>query len=190
MFLYSYQIVINGGVSFFGTIHAPNIEEANAKANNIAIGIVEKFNNGSIAQFLRTSIRPKGENIHTMHVTEYTTDVKLSQIVDDWGDSHNPKLREVINKIFANVECHPMLDNIMRAYYERDKEEIANYYSDECIWQRADKLSYEEMLDNMDIDTLWGEMLNHIFDDEDYKAIINFIRPRWITNEWWTLMEV
>ena len=62
----------------------------------------------------------------------------------------------------------------MRAFYERDCNEIVRYYDKDS----ANELSFGEFVDIYDFETLCHEMLSNILNDEDYRAIISFIRPK------------
>ena len=46
------------------------------------------------------------------------------------------------------------------------------------FFSRANELSFGEFVDICDFETLCHEMLSNILNDEDYRAIISFIRPK------------
>ena len=52
------------------------------------------------------------------------------------------------------------------------------YYDKDSIFSRANELSFGEFVDICDFETLCHEMLSNILNDEDYRAIISFIRPK------------
>ena len=116
----------------------------------------------------------------------YTVDVREKEIMDDWGDYHDERLRKAINEIWANDNYRDSLYSIVRAYYERDSHEIAANHTDGSYFSKADELSFDEFLDNCDFESLCYEMLSHILDDEDLRAIINFVRPKLsFVDNWW-----
>lgn len=108
----------------------------------------------------------------------FSVEVMQKRIVDDWDDSHNVRLLKAINEICANDDYHDSLYSIMRAFYERDCNKIVRYYDKDSIFSRANELSFGEFVDICDFETLCHEMLSNILNDEDYRAIISFIRPK------------
>ena len=116
----------------------------------------------------------------------FTVDVREKEIMNDWGDYHDERLRKAINEIWSNDDYRNALHIIIRAYYERDSHEIAANHTDGSYFSKADELSFDEFLDNCDFESLCYEMFSHILDDEDLRAIINFIRPKLsFVNNWW-----
>lgn len=109
-----------------------------------------------------------------------SVEVHLAEIYSDTADCHDEKLKNCINLIWANVEGRERLKIILEAYYKRDCDELANFYSDECVWWKANELSYREMWNEVSFSELAYEMFNHILDDDDLRAIINYIRPFWV----------
>lgn len=125
-------------------------------------------------------VRPLSSN------PNFTIDVKEEELVDSWGDGHDERLRKAINEIWANDDYRENLKLIVRAYFERDCNELANLYSDECVYWKADELPFNEFLEICNFEDLCYEMFSHILDDEDYRAIINFIRPKLsFVENWW-----
>ena len=116
----------------------------------------------------------------------FTVDVREKEIMNDWGDYHDERLRKAINEIWSNDDYRNALYTIMRAYYERDCDEIVNYYDENSVFRRANELSFDDFLRICDFESLCYEMFSHILDDEDLRAIINFIRPKLsFVNNWW-----
>lgn len=116
----------------------------------------------------------------------FTIDVKEEELVSSWGDAHDDRLRNAINEIWANDDYRGCLRLIVRAYFERDCDELANFYSDECVYWKANELPFDEFLGICSFEELCYEMFTHILDDEDYRAIINFIRPKLsFVENWW-----
>lgn len=117
---------------------------------------------------------------------KFTIYVKEEELVCGWGDTHDDRLRKAINEIWANDDYRESLKIIVRAYFERDCEKLAHFYSDECVYRKANELSFNEFLEICDFERLCYEMFTHILDDEDYRAIINFIRPKLsFVENWW-----
>ena len=117
---------------------------------------------------------------------KFTIYVKEEELVCGWGDTHDDRLRKAINEIWANDDYRESLKLIVRAYFERDCEKLAHFYSDECVYRKANELSFNEFLEICDFERLCYEMFTHILDDEDYRAIINFIRPKLsFVENWW-----
>ena len=113
-------------------------------------------------------------------------EVKEDELVSSFGDAHDDRLRKAINEIWANDDYRESLKLIVRAYFERDCEEIANFYSNECVYCRATELSFNEFLNVCNFASLCEMMFSHILDDGDYRAIINFIRPKLsFVENWW-----
>lgn len=117
-------------------------------------------------------------------------ETKMYDIVCDLGDCHNENLRRAINEIWRNNEYHAKLVAIVKAYYERDCQEIANAFDVECVFWKANEVSFEVMLTLVSFDTLCQLMFSRILDDEDYMAIINYIRPKLsFVEHWWDLRK-
>lgn len=117
---------------------------------------------------------------------KFTIYVKEEELVCGWGDTHDDRLRKAINEIWANDDYRESLKLIVRAYFERDCEKLAHFYSDECVYRKANELTFNEFLEICDFERLCYEMFTHILDDEDYRAIINFIRPKLsFVENWW-----
>ena len=108
----------------------------------------------------------------------FSVEVMQKRIVDEWNDCHDKRLVKAINEICADDDYHDSLYSIMRAFYERDCNEIVKYYDKDSIFSRANELSFGEFVDICDFETLCHEMLSNILNDEDYRAIISFIRPK------------
>lgn len=108
----------------------------------------------------------------------FTVNVTEKKIVDDWNDCHDKRLRKAINEICANDDYRDALYSIMRAYYERDCNEIVKHYDKDCVLSRANELSFGEFVNTYDFELICREMLSNILNDEDYRAIISFIRPK------------
>lgn len=119
---------------------------------------------------------------------KFTIYVKEEELVCSWGDAHDDRLRKAINEIWANDDYRESLKIIVRAYFERDCEKLANFYSDECVYWKANELPFNEFLEICDFERLCYEMFTHILNDEDYRAIINFIRPKLsFVENWWEI---
>lgn len=115
-----------------------------------------------------------------------TIDVREKEIMNDWGDYHDERLRKAINEIWSNDDYRNALYSIMRAYYERDCDEIVKYHDKDCVFCRANELSFDDFLHVCDFESLCYEMFSHILDDEDLRAVINFIRPKLsFVDNWW-----
>jgi len=112
----------------------------------------------------------------------------FEEIIDEWGDAHDPMLRKKINDAWnKNREgfCP-----ILRALYARDIDEITDHdafqydeWNDTLEYRKGlytnDWEGYNEMaLKHMqrEWDFFAYNYLNHIADDTDLECIINFLR--------------
>lgn len=178
------------GMLFYVKVTADNEERAkkiteltaNKMWNNIFQNkaILENADVSSIFDCGYSSIYPLSDT------PKFTIYVKEEELVCSWGDAHDDRLRKAINEIWANDDYRESLKLIVRAYFERDCEKLAHLYSDECVYCKANELSFNEFLEICDFERLCYEMFAHILDDEDYRAIINFIRPKLsFVENWW-----
>ena len=179
------------GLRFYVEVVAEDMDNARSMAEITAENMCDKiFQNrlilstGNIklneCDYGHSSIQP------LLGKPTFTIDVREKEIMDDWGDYHDKRLRKAINEIWANDNYRDSLYSIVRAYYERDSHEIAANHTDGSYFSKADELSFDEFLDNCDFESLCYEMFSHILDDEDLRAIINFIRPKLsFVNNWW-----
>lgn len=167
------------GVPCCGTILAPTLEEATKLVDLLGkqacINLEELFakNRSFLPSLSHTPLSYVNVNVFK------------STIIDEWGDCHNPSTRNLINEIWANEKGREMLKPIVKAYFERDCEELANFYSDECVWWKMNEVSYEEALELVSFEDLCEVLFSHIFDDGDLGAIISYVRPTWICETWW-----
>lgn len=109
------------------------------------------------------------------------------EIIDKWGDAHDPELRRKINDAWnKNREgfCP-----ILRALYARDIDEITDHnafwYPDwentpeykigreTGVWRAYNSMAYEHMC--LEWDFYAENYLSHIADDSDLECILNFL---------------
>ena len=183
-----------GGMRFYVRVlaenkeHAKTITELTAKNiwNNIFTQIY--LENADVCTY-EDGVKGEILDIYPVSTTpRFVVEVKEDELVSSFGDAHDDRLRKAINEIWANDDYRESLKLIVRAYFERDCEEIANFYSNECVYWRATELSFNEFLNVCNFASLCEMMFSHILDDEDYRAIINFIRPKLsFVENWWEL---
>lgn len=175
----------NGGLTFDGTCIAKDDANAIALVNSMAEGVWENvFKNfaPSLCSNGSTRLYPM------LNKPSIKVSVSKEEIVCEWGDCHDDNLRRAINEIWANADYRKKLVPIMRAYFERDCDELANFYDQECVWWKANEIPFDGMLELVSFESLCDVMFSHILDDGDYKAIINYIRPKLsFVENWWEL---
>ena len=109
------------------------------------------------------------------------------EIIDEWGDAHDPELRKKINDAWNKNRAG--FAPILRALYARDIDEITDHDAfryEEWIdspeyndgFRSGDWEDYNEMaLNHMtrEWDFFAANYLNHIADDCDLECILNFL---------------
>lgn len=184
-FGYSFMIAENSyaksGLPFQGVIVAESKENANEKvcgiAKEIANNLFKHQENFHFVDWELMENKPQITMVIPHNLSVVKLEVHLDYIIEEWDDSHNKTLRDAINRMWADNSTYERMKTIVGAYWERDKEELANRYDNECVWWHVDHLSFADVCDYVGYESVADELFNHIFDNEDLKAIINYVRP-------------
>lgn len=105
---------------------------------------------------------------------EYAANVCNNDIIPEWGDSHDPKLRKAFNGLYKRGSSY--LNLITKALYERDAEEISIKAADndDDVFEQANEYTYEEMLSHISFEELLSYLANHIWDNNDLQLVLYF----------------
>lgn len=159
----------SNGVVFSGTTKAESLDEAKNNVEKVANKMyydrfANSYDNGQTFVY------------GLLQKPKYMIDINLVQIMDT-NNGHNDKLVDIINYIYTSCEYNDRLEEALRILYKRDYVELANYYSDECVWWKADELSFDEMVKLVGLEDLAHELLYHVCDDADLEMVILYVRP-------------
>lgn len=96
------------------------------------------------------------------------------KLVNEWGDCHDKKLRDILNRFYEQDPNSYAFRTIAEALYKRDTDEICDMFEDECIWWRADEFSFDEMCNYIGFHEVVSTLARRVWDDADYETILNF----------------
>ena len=180
-FDYSFQLGSNFGaiygLPFGGTIKAYNRKDALTEVQKLAKKTAEAL----LTDFNEQNNTPRNHNLHIVAIAPIDTSFSVTEtkLIDNVADTHYAEIRDAINRAWATIGYRGKFERIIQPYFERDKREMANRYSEECVWWELSENDFAYALNKVGLGEIVYEWCNFIADDEDLLAILNYIRPKW-----------